>query len=294
MTLEKVRTDENLADALTKAVDRQILESHLETTAQQVTGGRHALAPETVMDIHVLVEDMSENSVWDMRMKVGDGYVIGELSGRISGMSGEAEDTCGTSAGSSSGTLMGYSRGLDEIWQSVGDSCAECNTIRDSYECSRCSKLVTWVIPRPAPYSHPMMPVPHWAAGQHYGDLRDDHWQGAHMGATGSGDTAPEMERPRGLVSDVSPMEGTDTSSLGFSCFSHVTPRRPTDNQWERPAEERSRVKEMTHAIEERARESSAEAARQHAASQRSEMGVDLLGIDTPAPVTPAAVVMKV
>lgn len=109
------------------------------------------------------------------------------------------------------------------------------------------------------------------------------------MGVTRTGDTAPEMERPRGPVSDASPVVDTGIGSSGFSCFSHATPHRSTESQWERPAEERRRVREMTHAIEERARESSAEAARQHVSPQRSEMGVDLLGMSILAPVTPTA-----
>ena len=44
--LEKVSTDDNLADALTKGVDAAAIQYHLEGVGIEVRQDRHALAPE--------------------------------------------------------------------------------------------------------------------------------------------------------------------------------------------------------------------------------------------------------
>ena len=43
----KVGTHENIADALTKYVSRDIVASHMRNTNQYVIAGRHVLAPAT-------------------------------------------------------------------------------------------------------------------------------------------------------------------------------------------------------------------------------------------------------
>ena len=43
----KVGTHENIADALTKYVSRDIMSSHMHSTNQFLVSGRHALAPAT-------------------------------------------------------------------------------------------------------------------------------------------------------------------------------------------------------------------------------------------------------
>ena len=47
IAVQKVTTDENVADALTKYVPREVLAKHLEATGQEVGNGRHELAPGT-------------------------------------------------------------------------------------------------------------------------------------------------------------------------------------------------------------------------------------------------------
>lgn len=132
--LETVRTYENVADALTKAVDGQTLGSHLEKTAQNVTCGRHTLALEAVMEIHVRVEDMSRHSAYAMRIEVGNGDVISELDGRVLGIHGVSSDARELAAGNTAERPTGCIWGLAEICQSVEDSCAKCDT-----RCGACS-----------------------------------------------------------------------------------------------------------------------------------------------------------
>ena len=43
----KVRSNENLADALTKCVSKDTLRKHMRETGQSIGGGRHDLAPAT-------------------------------------------------------------------------------------------------------------------------------------------------------------------------------------------------------------------------------------------------------
>ena len=45
ISVVKVSTDENIADALTKYVSKEIMRKHLENTGQHIVGGRHELAP---------------------------------------------------------------------------------------------------------------------------------------------------------------------------------------------------------------------------------------------------------
>ena len=45
ITLEKVGTDENLADALTKGVDAEAIRKHLEGVGIELRSDRHRLAP---------------------------------------------------------------------------------------------------------------------------------------------------------------------------------------------------------------------------------------------------------
>ena len=45
--VKKVGTEENLADALTKYVSREVMSRHISETGQGARKGRHSLAPAT-------------------------------------------------------------------------------------------------------------------------------------------------------------------------------------------------------------------------------------------------------
>ena len=57
MEVTKVKGKENVADALTKHVTQEEVRMHMQWTAQEHVGGRHALAPEVARD-HVQEGEM--------------------------------------------------------------------------------------------------------------------------------------------------------------------------------------------------------------------------------------------
>ena len=66
VTLNKVGTNENIADALTKAVSADVLSYHVENSSAETRRDRHRLAPEIVDDNceEGIIDDSPEQGQW--------------------------------------------------------------------------------------------------------------------------------------------------------------------------------------------------------------------------------------
>ena len=62
MVIEKVATEDNLADALTKAVDAQIIQKHVLGTGAEIRSDRHHLAPVMDNKIEDVINDQEETT----------------------------------------------------------------------------------------------------------------------------------------------------------------------------------------------------------------------------------------
>ena len=76
IVIEKVATEDNLADALTKAVDAQIIQKHVLGTGAEILSDRHPLTPKIDDDDGGDIEDeedpISEEVVGDGRYQEVD------------------------------------------------------------------------------------------------------------------------------------------------------------------------------------------------------------------------------
>ena len=75
ITLNKVKTDENIADALTKAVNAETLEYHVVNSSGECRRDRHRIAPEINDEEEEKIEGCSEQERWLESVVAADGNI---------------------------------------------------------------------------------------------------------------------------------------------------------------------------------------------------------------------------
>ena len=84
IVIEKVATEDNLADALTKAVDAQIIQKHVLGTSAEILSDRHPLAPKIDEENGGAINDEDE-TISEEVVGNGNDHVMSHQGGRRSG-----------------------------------------------------------------------------------------------------------------------------------------------------------------------------------------------------------------
>ena len=84
IVIEKVATEDNLADALTKAVDAQIIQKHVLGTGAEILRDRHPLAPKIDEENGGAIND-EEETISEEVVGNGNDHVMSHQGGMRSG-----------------------------------------------------------------------------------------------------------------------------------------------------------------------------------------------------------------
>ena len=84
IVIEKVATEDNLADALTKAVDAQIIQKHVLGTRAEILSDRHPLAPKLDEDNGGAIND-KEETISEEVVGIGNDHMMDHGGGIGSG-----------------------------------------------------------------------------------------------------------------------------------------------------------------------------------------------------------------